>query len=60
MCKAVGTLQDLTTSSGLPTSEDSSVRQAIEDVLARVNLADDAEPEMTQERPRSVQEKPPG
>ena len=54
----VGALQDLTTSSCLPTSEDSSVRQAIEDVLARVNLADDAEPEMTQEAPPVAQEKP--
>lgn len=54
----MGVLQDLTTSSGLPTSEDSSVRQAIEDVLARVNLADHAEPEMTQEEPPSLQERP--
>ena len=33
-------LQDLTTVSDPPESKDSSVRQAIEDVLARVDLSD--------------------
>lgn len=44
--------------SGLLGSEDSSVRQAIADVLARVNLADYPEPDTAEEEQPSIQEKP--
>ncbi|DBA81600.1 TPA: hypothetical protein ACH3X1_007366 [Trebouxia sp. C0004] len=49
---------DIASTSGLLGSEDSSVRQAIADVLARVNLADCLERGAAQEEQPSVQEKP--
>lgn len=54
----VAVLQDLASTSGLLGSEDSSVRQAIADVLARVNLADCPEPGAAEEEQPSIQEKP--
>jgi hypothetical protein len=51
-------LQDIASTSGLLGSEDSSVRQAIADVLARVNLADCPEPGAAEEEQPSLQEKP--
>ena len=54
----VTVMQDLASTSGLLGSEDSSVRQAIADVLARVNLADCPEPGAAEEEQPSIQEKP--
>jgi len=54
----VTVLQDLASTSGLSGSEDSSVRQAIADVLARVSLADGPEPGAAEEEQPSIQEKP--
>ena len=49
MGKASGMLQDLATSPDLPESKDSSVRQAIEDVLARVNLTHSTELDVSEQ-----------
>ncbi len=51
-------MQDVASTSGPLGSEDSSVRQAIADVLARVNLADCPEPDTAEEEQPSIQEKP--
>ncbi len=51
-------MQETASTSGLLASEDSSVRQAIADVLARVNLADCPEPDAAEEEQPSIQEKP--
>lgn len=51
-------MQDVASTSGLLGSEDSSVRQAIADVLARVNLADCPEPGAAEEEQPSLHEKP--
>ncbi|KAL0026043.1 hypothetical protein WJX79_004749 [Trebouxia sp. C0005] len=49
---------DIASTSGLLGSEDTSVRQAIADVLARVNLADCPEPDAAEKEQPSIQEKP--
>lgn len=54
----VTVLQDIASTSGLLGSEDTSVRQAIADVLARVNLADCPEPDAAEKEQPSIQEKP--
>ena len=51
-------LQDIASTSGLLGSQDSSVRQAIADVLARVNLDDCPEPDAAEEEQPSINEKP--